>query len=161
MSKGPIRQIGATLGSALALALTLAYPAAAHHSFAVYDMVSKKSAEGTIKEFAFGAPHSTLRFIVKGADGKPHDLTLIGAAPGALRKAGFKPQDFSKGTKVQVTYHPVKNGAPEGAMLSITLPDGRVFMDQEVRGGGGAPPAGAAAGTGGSPGGAPGAAGPQ
>lgn len=139
-------------GAAWAIPLACAaLPAWAHHSFAVYDMQATKSAEATIKEFHFGAPHSTVRFVVKGANGTPQDLTLIGAAPSALQRAGFKAQDFSKGTKVQITWHPVKNGAPEGTMLSITLPNGRVFMDNEVRGAGGgaAPPSGnASAGAG-------------
>lgn len=124
---------------AMAMAL-VALPAMAHHSFAVYDMVSVKSADATIKEFHFGAPHSAMRFVITGANGKPQDLALIGAAPTALMRAGFKPQDFSKGTKVRVTWHPVRNGAPEGTMLSITLPGGRVFTDGEVRSAGGSSP---------------------
>lgn len=124
------------LSAALTLAFTLApaFPAAAHHSFAVYDTTQTKTAAATIKEFNFGAPHSTATFTIEGPGGKSQNLTLQGAAPSALTKAGFKARDFSKGTKVQITWHPVRTGGPEGAMISLKLADGRIFDDQETQG---------------------------
>lgn len=128
--------------------LAAAVPTWAHHSFAVYDLKETKSAEGVIREFNFGAPHSTATFIITDAKGKSSALTLQGAAPVALSRAGFKPRDFSKGTKVEISWHPVRNGGPEGALIMMKLPDGRVFKDQE------------SSGLGGPPGGGPGAGGP-
>jgi len=136
------------------LAVSLALPAAAHHSFAVYDTKQTRSAEGTIKEFNFGAPHSSATFMIKGPDGKPQELTLQGAAPSALLRAGFNARDFSRGTKVELTWYPVKNGGPEGAMITMKLADGRLFKDQEARGAGGGPPGGGPPGDG-PPGGGP------
>lgn len=124
-----IKQFGAALTLAFTVALT--FPAAAHHSFAVYDLTQTKTAAGTIKEFNFGAPHSTATFTIMGPDGKSQNLTLQGAAPAALSRAGFKPRDFSKGTQVEISWHPVRTGGPEGAMIMLKLSDGRVFNDEE------------------------------
>ena len=126
--------------------LVAALPSWAHHSFAVYNVNETKSAEAVIREFNFGAPHSTATFIVKDAKGKIGPLTLQGAAPAALARAGFKARDFTKGTKVQITWHPVRSGGPEGALISLQLPDGRVFKDQESSGLGGPPGGGPPAG---------------
>lgn len=131
MSEGMIKQFGALM---LAFTVALTFPAAAHHSFAVYDLTQTKTAAATIKEFNFGAPHSTATFTIKGSDGKSQNLTLQGAAPSALSRAGFKPRDFSKGTQVEISWHPVRTGGPEGAMITLKLADGRVFNDQETQG---------------------------
>jgi hypothetical protein len=142
--------------------LAVAMPTWAHHSFAVYDMKITKSADGVIKEFNFGAPHSTATFIIQDANGRYSALTLQGAAPAALARAGFQARDFSKGTKVHISWHPVRTGGPSGALISMKLPDGRVYEDMGIRGLG-APPPGGGPGAGGPPpgGGPPGAVPPQ
>lgn len=142
MNKVVVKRVAVALHAAL---LAVAVPTWAHHSFAVYDVNKTKTAEGIIKEFNFGAPHSTATFLIKDASGKSSAVTLQGAAPAALSRAGFKPRDFSKGTKVEISWHPVRNGGPEGALVMMKLPDGRVFKDQESSGLGGPPPGASAA----------------
>lgn len=150
MSTDLVKRAVLTLHVAL---LAIAVPTWAHHSFAVYDLKQTKSAEGVIKEFNFGAPHSTATFIIKDANGKTSALTLQGAAPAALSRAGFKPRDFSKGTKVEISWHPVRNGGPEGALVTMKLPDGRVYKDMESSGLAGPPPGGGPGAGGPPPGG--------
>jgi hypothetical protein len=103
----------------------------AHHSFAGYDMSKTVSADATIKEFRWGAPHSTAVFTIKGKDGKPQELSVGSAAPAAFNRQGFKPRDFKKGDKVKISWHPSKSGALGGVLDSLTLPDGRVFKETE------------------------------
>jgi hypothetical protein len=88
------------------VAVAVAAPALAHHSAAGYDLTQIYSAQATIKEFRWGAPHSSGVFVVKGKDGKDQELTIATATPGALIKRGFKVKDFKVGEKVEIAWHP-------------------------------------------------------
>lgn len=112
-------------------AIAVITPAIAHHSAAGYDLTQIYSAQATIKEFRWGAPHSSGVFVVKGKDGKVQELTIATATPGALIKQGFKIKDFKAGEKVEIEWHPARSGRPGGTLASMKLPDGRTFKDME------------------------------
>jgi hypothetical protein len=123
---------GSFVGSVLvAMAMAIALPVSAHHSFAGYDMTKTFTAQATIKEFRWGAPHSAAVFVIKGPDGKPQEMTVTSAAPTMFVKQGFKPKDFRVGDKVDIAWHPTRNGAVGGILSSMKLPDGRTFKDGE------------------------------
>lgn len=109
----------------------VAGPAGAHHSYAPYDMTKIVSAQATIKDFHWGAPHSSASFNIKGAGGKEQILTLQGAAPGMMARAGFNPKDMRRGLSVEISWHPLRSGTPGGTLATIKFPDGRVFKDTE------------------------------
>ena len=133
------------VGSMLvAIAMAISLPVSAHHSFAGYDMTKTLTAQATIKEFRWGAPHSAAIFIIKGPDGKSQEITVATAAPTMFVKQGFKPKDFRVGDKVDITWHPTRRGAAGGILASMKLPDGRLFKDVEfgqISAGEGAKPA--------------------
>jgi hypothetical protein len=124
-----------TLLRAAALAAAVASLAAgsayAHHSFASYDMSKTQTQAGSIKEFRWGAPHSSM-VLTYTAKGKSGDMSIISGSPLMFSRAGFAPRDFKRGDKVTVVYHPNVNGLPGGAMASLTLPDGRTYSDSEA-----------------------------
>ena len=103
----------------------------AHHSFNAYDMSKKVAVAGTLKEFRWGAPHSAMVLIYKDKKGATAQMSLISGSPLAFSRQGFKPRDFHKGDKVQVTYHPNVNGLPGGVLASLTI-NGRTFTDTEA-----------------------------
>lgn len=111
------------------LVMASAAPAWAHHSFAAYDMTKTQTAEATIKEFHWGAPHSSAVFTIKNPDGTTQEITLQGGAPAAMSRAGFQPKDMKRGEKVEIVWHPLRNNSPGGALSSIRFSDGRVFKD--------------------------------
>ena len=112
--------------------LNVTAPVFAHHSFAGYDMTKSISAQGaTIKEFRWGAPHSAVIFVIKGADGKPQTINLASGSPTTFMKQGFKPKDFRVGDKMDITWNPTTSGAAGGLLASMKLPDGRTFKDSE------------------------------
>ncbi len=120
------------IGSSLAATLMLlATSASAHHSALGYDFTKIESASGTLKEMLWSAPHSTLIFEIKAADGHFEELPLGGSAPGKFVQEGFKPRDFKVGEKFDLTWHPAINGKLGGIVASIKFPDGRVFRDAE------------------------------
>ena len=89
------------------------------------------TAPATIKEFRWGAPHSTAVMVIKGPDGKPQEITVQCGAPTMFVKQGFAPKDFRAGDKVDIGWHPSKSGIPGGVLASLKLPDGRAFKDVE------------------------------
>jgi hypothetical protein len=111
--------------------LFLATSASAHHSALGYDFTKTESAHATLKEMLWSAPHSTLIFLIKTADGSVQELPLGGSAPGKFMQEGFKPRDFKVGDKLDVTWHPAIDGKLGGIVASIKFPDGRVFRDAE------------------------------
>jgi hypothetical protein len=106
-------------------------PATAHHSFAPYDMTRTLSAPAVIKDFHWGAPHSAASFVIKDAEGNGQTLTLQGAAPGMMARAGFNPRDMRRGVKVDITWHPLRSGARGGTLVTMKFQDGRVYKDTE------------------------------
>lgn len=120
------------LGAAAALLIaTVGGTATAHHSYALYDMSKTMSSPAVLKDFHWGAPHSSASFVLKGSNGREQILTLQGAAPALMARAGFNPKDLRRGMKVDITWHPLRNGTAGGTLATIKFPDGRVFTDSE------------------------------
>ena len=152
-----------------AAAVVIAGPAAAHHSFAMYDMSKTESAPGTIKEFRWGAPHSSVLVTIRTKDGKQRDISLLSGSPLAFNKQGFTPKSIKVGDKIQLTWHPNRNGSFGGVAGTMKFQDGRVYTESEIapgvprpgqrRGPPGGPPGGGPPG-GGPPGGGPPGSGP-
>jgi len=69
--------------------------------------------------------------VIKGADGKPEEMTVTSATPAVFAKQGFTPRDFKIGDKVEISWHPAKSGHLGGALASMKLPNGREFKDVE------------------------------
>ena len=113
------------------VAMAITAPVWAHHSAAGYDLSKTLSAQATLKEFRWGAPHSAAVFVIKGPDGKPEDMTVASATPAMFVKQGFMPKDFQIGDKMEITWHPAKSGHLGGMLASVKFPNGRVFKDVE------------------------------
>jgi hypothetical protein len=103
-------------------------------------MTKMLSTQATIKDFHWGAPHSSASFVIKGTSRKEEILTLQGAAPGRMWQAGFNPKDMRRGTKVEISWHPLRSGTPGGTLATLKFPDGRVFEDTEYKFTDGPPP---------------------
>ncbi|EIZ79119.1 hypothetical protein WSK_2306 [Novosphingobium sp. Rr 2-17] len=119
------------LGLGLSAALGAA-PALAHHSFRAYDMSKTVTVSATIKEFRWGAPHSSLIVMYQDAKGKTSSMSLGSGSPMVFIKQGFQPRDFHTGDKVKIAYHPNVSGLPGGFMSKLTTADGRSYSDSEA-----------------------------
>ena len=110
----------------LALAATSGV-AAAHHSFAMFDMEHPMEISGTVKEFKFVSPHTLLTVTVKGADGVAKDWILEGGAPGMLVRDGFTSKSLQPGDEIKATINPLHSGAEGGsyAPAQVKFKDGR------------------------------------
>ena len=119
---------------ATAALLLAASPAAAHHSFAMFDLTKEQPLVGTIKEVQFTNPHVWLQVLVPDDKGGQTEWGLEAGAPGMLLRTGWKVNTLKPGDKVSLVMHPAKSGATNGSLVRITVPDGRTL------GPGGAPP---------------------
>jgi hypothetical protein len=114
------------------MATIAAAPVFAHHSFNAYDMSKTETVSGSIKEFRWGAPHSSVVVIYIDKSGTQQTMSLVSGSPLAFSKQGLAPRDFHRGDKVTVTYHPNTSGGAGGALATLTLPDGKIYKDSEV-----------------------------
>jgi len=104
--------------------------AAAHHSFAMFDATKTLTVQGTVKEFQWGNPHTWLDVLILNQDGtaKPLSLELNGLS--GLLRYGWKPQTVKPGDKVEVAYHPMRDGTSAGQLVQLVTAQGRTLKGQ-------------------------------
>ena len=128
----PALNLGTIVAVAAVLSSVAPVAAWAHHSFAAYNMSRTQTVTGTIREFRWGAPHSSVVVRYRAPGGGTADMAIISGSPLAFSRQGFAPRDFRSGLQVTVVYHPNTNRSPGGAMASLTMPDGRTYRDSEA-----------------------------
>lgn len=115
------------LSAVLAAALSAGSPAFAHHSDAGIDGSKTVHISGTLKMFAWSAPHAAVIVVYKDEKGEDKEVGVTTVTPAVLLREGFSPKDFRRGDKVELYYHPTRNGAPGGIMVKLVGPDGKTL----------------------------------
>ena len=114
--------------AAVLLLLGGALPAAAHHSFAIFDHSKSYTLKGTVRSFQWTNPHGYIDLDVaegpSGIDRYTLELTSINM----LRRAGWKSSDVSAGDEVTAIVAPLLNGDHGGLLLELKVPDGRTLV---------------------------------
>ena len=113
----------------LALA-ALAAPAAAHHSFAMFDMNKNVTMTGTITEFRWTNPHAWLHLDIADASGQTDNWAIEMTSPNNLVKTGWRRSSLKLGDKVTVQFHPLVNGKQGGSLAKVTLVNGTVLENK-------------------------------
>jgi hypothetical protein len=116
----------AVAGFALAF-LAPAIPAFAHHSYAEFDTDNKLTLQGTVKEFQWTNPHSWMLVMVPDARGKEEQWAIEFSSVSLLASRGWKPKTVVPGDKVEITFHPMRNGAHAGSYMAVKLPSGKTM----------------------------------
>ena len=98
--------------------------AAAHHSFAMFDMQKDLTLKGTVKSFQWQSPHTWLQVQVADGVGQSVEWSLEMGAPGMLYRNGWRQKSVKPGDKVTVVVHPLRDGRPGGSVVSAILADG-------------------------------------
>jgi hypothetical protein len=125
----------ACLTAGLAIGLLLGVTAAAaHHSFAMYDMTQTKTMTGKLTRFIPGSNHAQLLFELLGDDGKPvmkdGKPVVWGVEMGsaaAIARSGVTVKAFPVGTILTVSLHPLRDGKPFGAIGGALIKCGDTF----------------------------------
>jgi len=116
------------------LALILASsPAAAHHSFAVYDIDNKISRSGVLKKIEFKNPHIEMVLEAALEDGSKETWVIESMNPRRWDSFDY-PRDFVKvGDKVTLLGWPARDGKDEMALSTIVTDDGELIVIEQVR----------------------------
>jgi hypothetical protein len=125
----------------LAAAVTAVAPAAAHHSFNMFNMTPQAEivVEGLVKQWALINPHSWLTITVTDANGTQTDWSFEGAAVAQLVPKGITIDTYKVGEKVRVVAGPLKDGRHGGVLKFVqhangtyTLPNDAGSIGQEA-----------------------------
>ena len=113
--------------SASFAALVLAPAAAsAHHSFAMFDQNTTTQLTGTLKDVAWNNPHIAMIVLVPGDNGQAAEWHFEAGPPAFMLRAGLKRDDLAGriGSKVTITFHPLKDGRTGGSLQGVKFEDG-------------------------------------
>jgi hypothetical protein len=109
-----------------AIFAAIATPAAAHHSFAMFDRETTRKIAGTVKEFTVVNPHSWLKLVAEDAQGKLHTWSFEFGGPNVIAHMGVKAGTFQPGDKLTISYHPLRDGSQGGQFAAAQFPDGHI-----------------------------------
>jgi hypothetical protein len=102
-------------------AVLVSSPAAAHHSFAMFDPAQVTVLDGTVKLFQWVNPHAVIWLDVPDGKGGSAIWAIEMTGPGPLRRMGWTPDSLKVGDKVSAKLHPLRDGRPGGQFLQLTL----------------------------------------
>jgi hypothetical protein len=127
-------------GSIVAImAMIVAMPALAHHSFAVFfdNEQGVVSVRGVVTEFNFRNPHGIIRLNVKGKDGTVQEWKAETNSPSILERRGWKKDSIKPGEEIVLEGWRARDGANYMRMRKVTRADGSPvgvpFESMEVR----------------------------
>ena len=109
---------------ALLLAIaTVAAPAYAHHGAAAYDLNKTISSQATFTSITWTNPHCLLNFDMKDDTGEVRHWHVEIYNPTYMTRAGWSKNLIKPGDEITITFHPAKNGEPNGY---IRAGDGKI-----------------------------------
>lgn len=112
--------VGLLLGMIVASA-----PARAHHSYAMFDQGNRIKITGTVTQFDWTNPHSSLLVLVPGEDGgEDVEWWIEMSSIGGMAQGGWRRDTVEAGDVVTVEIHPLRDGNPGGQFIFVDLPDG-------------------------------------
>jgi hypothetical protein len=114
----------------LALLLSIAGSAIAHHSPAVFDRTKQIKLSGVVKEFRWNNPHSWIELSVRNEKGELEAWSVEMGPPTYLVKAGWKSSTIKPGDEVTIQAHPLRTNEKVGQFVSITLASGQVLTER-------------------------------
>ena len=114
---------------AIALAAaTLASPALAHHSFAMFDNTRSITLHGKASAYQWTNPHAYLEVDADQPGGGTKHYTLEMTSINMMSRGGWTSRTIKAGDQVTVIVAPLRDGRPGGLVLEVILPNGRHML---------------------------------
>ncbi len=107
------------------VALAIASPALAHHSFSMFNTDKTVTVNGTVEEFELTNPHVWIHMMAPDASGKLVEWSFEMQSVASAVGAGWGPDTIKPGDKLSVDFHPLKDGTRGGQFISAVLADGK------------------------------------
>ena len=120
-----INRIGIALPAAAA---ALALPAAAHHSFAMFDNTRSVTLHGKVTAYQWTNPHSYLDIDAEDGKGGIKHYTMEMTSPNMLHRGGWSSRTVQPGDGVTAVMSPLRDGQSGGLLLELTLPSGKKML---------------------------------
>jgi len=110
-------------------------PVSAHHSRAGYDQAKDKltTLNGVIAEVIWRNPHVYLTWDAKDDKGTVVRWTGELSSTATMLSEGLSRDTFKPGDPLAITFMPTKAGTPQGLVIRIVRPDGKVVLDLSER----------------------------
>lgn len=102
----------------------LSAPAAAHHSFAMFDKKKHVTLEGVVSRIEWANPHVFIAVAVPDGKGGSTEYLLECKSPNMLQRLGWKPNTLKVNDAVSVAVYLLKDGRPGGLLDAVTLANG-------------------------------------
>lgn len=116
-------------GLLVAVLGAIALPAAAHHSFAIYDMTQNIEFDGVVETLKMRNPHMAMTLTVTNPDGTKKTINFVEGAPAnMLVRMGLNPADVAVGKPIKAIGAPRKDDPNAYFLKAIILPDGRKIV---------------------------------
>src|SRR5678815_2688391 len=93
----------------------------AHHGAGLYDVRKNVELEGKLTRVDFVNPHTYIYFDVVGNDGKVIAMKCETRGATVLRRSGWSPEMFVRGTSIKVTGHPHRDDPSACTVETMTL----------------------------------------
>jgi hypothetical protein len=82
---------------------------------------------GIVKTVEWTNPHAWIELNVPGAAGKNTQWSVELDSPNVLTRHGWRPGEVKAGDRVTIVGHPMRDGRPGAAYISVLLPSGKVL----------------------------------
>ncbi|MBI4887998.1 MAG: hypothetical protein HY824_12965 [Acidobacteria bacterium] len=117
----------------LVIAVCVGGAVSAHHSRAGYDTAKEHltTQQVVVTEVIWRNPHVYL--IWDSKDGGAQKWTGEFSSPATMLSEGLSRATFKAGDPITVTFMPAKSGNPQGLVIKIVRPDGKVIIDLSER----------------------------
>lgn len=117
------------LFASLSMAITAAIaPAAAHHSFAIYDMAQNIEFTGVVETVKLRNPHAAMTLVHTKANGERETINFVETAPAnMLVRMGVKPEMIEPGQTITTIGAPRRDDPNAYFLKAIILADGTKF----------------------------------
>ncbi len=110
---------------ATAASILTSVPGYVHHSGAMFEISKQVTITGVVSQFNWENPHASFKVDVADSSGTVHVWAVEMGSPNNLIREGWKRTTLKLGDKVTVAVKPLRDGAPGGLYVGITLADGR------------------------------------
>lgn len=108
----------------LACLLLATLEAPAHHSSAMFDQDVVREVAATVREFQWTNPHVWIQIVVENDDGELEEWSIEGGGPNSLFRRGWRPDSFRPGDRVQIRFHPMRDGSRAGGFVGARFESG-------------------------------------
>jgi hypothetical protein len=107
----------------------------AHHSRAGYDTAKEKltTLNGVVTAVMWRNPHVYLTWDSKDEKGTVVHWTGEFSSPATMISEGLSRDTFKPGDPLTLTFMPTKAGTPQGLVIKILRPDGKIVIDLSER----------------------------